>query len=184
MDLLRVLKVWCVGLSCLGMILPASLLEAAPAAAAKTSRQPAGHRAEMVSDLELDASGRLHGLVVNVEGVPVGHAVVSVRQMNAEVASTKSDALGRFSIGQLRGGTYQLTVGNQGRLVRAWAANTAPPAAKGFVLIIVGGDVIRGQMPLEEFFASDAVVVVGLVAAMIAIPIVVNNSHDSAPSSP
>ena len=50
--------------------------------------------------------------------------------------------------------------------------------------MIVGDSVVRGQMPLEDFFASDAVVVAGLVAAMIAIPIALHNSGSRRPASP
>ena len=76
-----------------------------------------------------------------------------------------------------------MLVGGHGRLVRAWAAQTAPPAARNIALVVAGGDVVRGQMPFEQFFASDAVIVCGMVAAMIALPVALNNS-DSGPHSP
>ncbi len=51
--------------------------------------------------------------------------------------------------------------------------------------MVVGSEVVRGQMPLEDFFASDAVIITGLVAAMIAIPIAVHNSGGKdKPASP
>lgn len=185
MDILRVVKVSCIGLSLMGLILPVSPLQAAPPGAAAIPRQLAPKPTEAVGDVQLDTGGRLHGLVVNIRGIPIARATVSVQQLGRELAGTESDALGRFSVSGLRGGMYQLVVGSHGRLVRAWAAETAPPAASQFALIIVGPDVVRGQLPAEEFFASDAVVVCGLVAAMIAIPIAVNNSHGSkAPASP
>lgn len=185
MGFLRAVKVGCIGLSLLGWILPVSSLRAAPPVAAASDRQPAPPPRGSVSDVQLDTGGRLHGLVVNIQGIPVAKATVSIRQPGRELASTRSDALGRFSVSRLRGGTYQLVVGGHGRLVRAWAPDTAPPAAEPFALIIVGADVVRGQLPAEEFFASDAVVICGLVAAMIALPIAVSNSHGSeAPASP
>lgn len=181
MNRIRMLKALCVGLSCIGLILPTSVLEAATLPAAATTPRAAPQPAKLASDVELDAVGSMHGLVVDVEGVPAAGRTVVLHQMDRKLASTHTDALGRFRIGQLRGGTYRLSVGGHGRIIRAWSANTAPPAGEKVALIVVGGDVVRGQMPLECFFASDAVIIVGLVAAMIAIPIAVHNSGSSSP---
>ena len=61
----------------------------------------------------------------------------------------------------------------------------SPPAARPLALMVVGSEVVRGQMPLEDFFASDAVIITGLAAAMIAIPIAVHNSGGKdKPASP
>jgi len=177
----RPIKTLCVGLSCIGLILPTSALEAAPATAVATRRPVGPQPDELGSDVELDLVGSMHGLVVNVEGAPIANETVTLFQTGRELARTHTDAQGRFRIGQLRGGTYALSLGGHGRLIRAWTADTAPPAARNVALIVVGDEVIRGQMPLEEFFASDAVIIVGMVAAMVAIPIAV---HNSGPSSP
>jgi hypothetical protein len=50
-------------------------------------------------------------------------------------------------------------------------------------LLVVGPDVVRGQMPLECFCSSDEFVVSLMVAAMIAIPISVHN-NGGRPASP
>ena len=77
-----------------------------------------------------------------------------------------------------------LQSGGQGRFVRAWSAKKAPPNAKSAAMMITGDGVVRGQMPLEDFFASDAVIIAGLVAALITIPIVASNHGDSSAASP
>jgi len=175
------LKVLCVGLSGIGLILPTSSLEAATLpAAAKTPRR-APQPVTLASDVELDADGSMYGLVVDVEGVPAAGRPVVLHQLHRELANTRTDALGRFRISHLHGGTYRLSVDGHGRMIRAWSANTAPPAAKNVALLVLGGEVIRGQMTLEEFCASDAVIIVGLVAAMIAIPIAVHNRGSRSP---
>lgn len=180
MDHLRTLKVLCIGLSCLGLILPAPSLEAAQpksAASRASTQQPA----KLVGDVELDASGNLHGLVVDVQGKPMSNAVVVLHSPDSEPIKARADASGRFRFARLKGGMYRLAVNGRGTVIRAWTARTAPPAARDAALIVVDGNVVRGQMPLEEFFASDAVIIVGLVAAVIAIPIAIHNSRPSSP---
>jgi hypothetical protein len=168
-------------LSCLGWTVPAPY-----AVAAGGSCTPAGEIAANqpppVSDVQLDAGGTLRGLVLNLEGVPVADLPVLIRQGDRQLALTHTDLMGRFSAGQLRGGTYQVTVGGRSKLLRAWAEGTAPPSAKPLALVVVGSNVVRGHMPAQQFFASDQVIIAGLVAAVIAIPIAVHSS--STPASP
>jgi hypothetical protein len=181
------LKSLCVGLSCVGLILPTSVLEAAPPLAVPVRRDVRGHAPlpsqRLAGDVSLDSAGYLHGLVVDGHGVPVADQAVVLGQTGRQFAHVRTGAAGRFRVGPVRGGTYLLSSGGHGRLVRAWAPHTAPPAAAKTVLVVAGDEVVRGQMPLEEFFASDAVIVCGLVAAMIAVPIAVSTSK-SKPRSP
>ncbi len=181
MDHLRILRILAVSLSCVGIVLPAPPLEAAtPRAAAPTPAPPLKAK-RLAGDVELDVAGCLHGRVLSARGLPVADAPVVLRRLGQEVARTRTDAAGRFRIGPLRGGTYELSSAGHGRLVRAWAATTAPPGGNNVALIVIGGDAVRGQMPLEDFFASDAVIICALVAALIAVPIAV---HNSGPRSP
>lgn len=174
----RPLKLVSVGLTCIGVILPGSVLEGAQPASRTSRGMP------LVSDLELGPKGSLRGFVVNVHGVPIARAPVVVRNADREVARTSTDLLGQFSVDGLRGGIYQVGTGRYARQFRTWVARTAPPRAKQIALIVVGGDVVRGQMPLEDFFASDAFIITGMVGAMIAIPVVVHQSNQRRPSSP
>ena len=176
-------KTLCIGLSCIGLILPTSILEAAPPVATAIRPEVPLRPQRLAGDVALDSAGYMHGRVIGGQGLPVADQAVVLGQMGREVAQTRTDATGRFRVGPLRGGTYHLSVGGHGRLVRAWAAQTAPPAARNVALVVARGDVVRGQMPLEEFFASDAVIVCGMVAAIIAVPIALHNS-DSGPRSP
>ena len=177
MNWLRPFTLVCVSLACLGMILPASVLEAAPLAGRASPRRP------VLSDVELDAKGTLRAIVINAQGIPVAGTPIVVYQGSREVGRTSTDAMGWFSIRGLRGGTCQVTVGRHAVRLRTWAARTAPPKTKRAALIVVGDGVVRGQRPLGEFLCSDCVLVTALVAAMIAVPIAVYNS-DGKPSSP
>ena len=67
---------------------------------------------------------------------------------------------------------------------RIWAARTAPPMASRVAVITIGDDLVRGQRPLGESLTSDGLILVGIVGAMIAIPIAVHQSNRGGPSSP
>ena len=134
--------------------------------------------------MELDAAGRLQGLVVDVQGLPVTGAEVMVRQADRPLLKCYTDQQGRFSTGPIRGGTYHLLVGARGSVVRVWRPNTAPPAAKEMALIVADTNVVRGQMPLEDFLSSDVVVGAALIGAIVALPIILHNSGSKTPASP
>ncbi len=177
---LEVMKTPVVIAVCMGLLLPASVTQSADAAGKSTGRPPA---IEM-TDVMLDTQGGLRGVVVDAHGAPQASAKIVIVQEKREVGRVQADRLGRFRMSGLRGGVFMLQSGGQGRFVRAWSAKKAPPNAKTAALIVTGDGVVRGQMPLEQFFASDAVVIAGLVAALIAIPIVVSNQGSSSPASP
>ncbi len=136
------------------------------------------------ADVELDPQGFLHGLLVDINGVPVTGMPVVVSQGDRVVAQVPTDLLGRFAVGPIRGGTYQLAAGDQMKGVRAWTARTAPPSARPMTLLVVGSQTVRGQLPASRLFSSDRVVVAGMVGAAIALPIVINNSDSSPPKTP
>jgi len=176
---LRVVKTPVVIAVCLAMVMPVSVTQGGE------TRKSADRPAIEISDLVLDSQGGLQGVVVDVHGAPQPAAKVILMQGKREIGRVQADRLGRFRLSGLRGGVYALQSGGQVRFVRAWAAKAAPPKAKPQALLVAGNGVIRGQMPLEKFFASDAVVIAGLVAALIAIPIAVSNQGgDSTPASP
>ncbi|MHC4399069.1 MAG: carboxypeptidase-like regulatory domain-containing protein [Planctomycetota bacterium] len=176
----RVLERFCIGLSCLGLIVPAPVVEAATPSPAATQSAPGGWQRE-TRDVELDRDGRFRGLVIDAQGRPIAGAPIVLHRTGRSPVHARTDISGRFEIVPLRGGTYPLYVGNHSRLIRLWSAGTAPPAAGPMALVRVDPDVVRGQMPAEEFFSSDAVIITGLVAAMIAIPIAVHNSRPNSP---
>ena len=184
MNPVRLFRALAVGLSSLGLILPAPILNAAEPVPAPRTTRLVKPRAKPISDVKLDSAGYLHGMVVDLQGMPVANAMVVISQGKLDLAKLNTDRLGRFSAGPLGKGTYLMKSGGQSRAVRAWTPRMAPPSARQLALLITGSEVILGQMPLEDFFASDAFVITGLVAAMIAIPIAVHNSGSKTPASP
>ncbi len=211
MNSVRVFKAFAVGLSSLGLILPATILNAGPPLpATRTTRSvepqfsevapktdaynsrnlnrslqlAATKKSKSVSDVKLDAAGYLHGVVVDLRNRPVANTLVVISRDNRALAELRTDSQGRFSAGPLGRGIYLMQSGGQSRAFRVWTPKMAPPAAGQLALLVTGSQVIRGQMPLEDFFASDAFVITGLVAAMIALPIILNNSGSKTPASP
>ena len=180
MDHLRVLRILAVSLGCVGIVLPAPALEAAPPVSRGAIPTAPIQGKRLVGDVELDAAGWMDGQVFHGQGLPVAGVPVVLRRLGHEVGRTRTDAAGRFRFGPLRGGMYELSAGEHGRVVRAWAATTAPPGSNNVTLIVIG-DAVRGQMPLKDFFASDVVIICALVAALIAVPIAVSHSGPSSP---
>jgi hypothetical protein len=170
-------KVVFVGLTCLGLILPPSALEAARRGKSPQSRRPG-------DDVALDSAGYLHGRAVDLQGRPLADQPVVLGRAGRRLAPCRTDGAGRFRVGPLRGGPYSLSAGGQARLVRVWPGPTAPPSAAEVALVVAQGDVVRGQMPMEQFLASDAVIIGAMIAAAITLPIVMHNSSDSRPHSP
>ena len=52
------------------------------------------------------------------------------------------------------------------------------------LFVITNSNNPEGQMPVGEFLTSNKVIMLGLIGAMIAVPIAVYSSRDDSPSSP
>jgi hypothetical protein len=48
-------------------------------------------------------------------------------------------------------------------------------------MIVLDDDLVRGQMPLKDFSASDTVILCAFAAALIAVPIAVSHSGPKSP---
>jgi len=163
-----------VGLAVVGLCLPQSVL-AAPASAELEAA---------VVDVALMDGGKLIGRVVDPQGVSLKNVSVLLRYQGQEVLTTKTDQDGCFSIDGLRGGVYEIAAENGGGVYRLWAAATAPPLSGRGVLIVSGGNTVRSQGELFGGFGSmsGALVVTGIVATAVSVPVAINNTKR--PSSP
>ncbi|MEM6328921.1 MAG: carboxypeptidase-like regulatory domain-containing protein [Planctomycetota bacterium] len=176
--------------ACLGLVLPQNAL------AAPTAPQAAG------KDVALRDGGVLVGQVVDAQGAPLAHAVVSLFYGADEVVRTKTDKRGVFAAKGLRGGEYRVVAGGGQVTYRLWAAKTAPPAASQGVLIVTGGAVISGQCSscppgggcqpgygyppghgggggIVGWIKNHPLIVASGVAAAIAIPLAVADDDDA-----
>lgn len=138
-----------------------------------------------IADVRLDAEGRLMGLLIDGDGVPLGRRELVLQKLQPKAAPVpvKTDAAGRFTSGRLSGGLYEVRLDRRGQVVRLWEKQAAPPKALPALLVIAEDTTVRGQRRVGEVLSSDTIVIGGLVAAAIAIPLAVSGSDDG-PSSP
>jgi hypothetical protein len=174
---------WCAAwLACLGMLVPALPVRAQAPTASPAKTEPISAKT-LITDVALHDAGRLYGMVVDAQGLPMPRIDVTVSQAGNVVARAKTDALGQFSSGTLRGGVYQIAAGNGVTTLRVWEASAAPPAARSVALVVGSSTVVRGQRSFGSLVCSDALVLAAIIAAAIAIPIAISNSDNAEPSS-
>ena len=140
-----------------------------------------------VSDVALGPGGTLRGLAVTPEGVPSREVAVTLWERDKELGRATTDPLGRFSLGNLHGGVYQLKAGSCSYAYRAWLPGTAPPDARPLAVVIVDAQtIVRGQSPSGGGNVLRRAAVATVVAGAIAVPIVYStmSSGNRVPVSP
>lgn len=164
-----------VGLSLLGMLFPAqwgSAAQALPAASLTAI------------DVQLQRGGLLFGQAVDAHGAPMSGEPVSVRHQGRQVVTTTADRTGRFCLGGLRGGTYEIAAGEARNMFRLWAPGTAPPCAAQGAFVVAGAAAVRGQSGPISFWLSKPWVIAGAVAAAVAVPVAIHNHQVARLASP
>ncbi|WP_339743300.1 carboxypeptidase-like regulatory domain-containing protein [uncultured Rubinisphaera sp.] len=152
------------GFACLSLVLaPIFSTQAEVARTTKTK--------SAVSDIALSNGGALNGKAVTGQGQALEGAKVSVRRNNEVVATTVTDAEGKFTVAGLDTGIYELQAGQGKGVVRAWEGSVAPPTSKNNVLI-VSGATTRGQSglfvdPLDTITLGLSITGVALGAAAL-----------------
>lgn len=160
----RLLRQAAVGLACLGVVAPqCQLMAATPQKQIQTSQAP------LVHDVKLTAGGTLTGHVVDAQGVGTEGAAVSIRAANSEIAGAVTDASGRYVVTGLQGGVYQVVSGQGSQFVRAWAPNTAPPAARDASLLVSADNAVRGQGTFGVNGVEAATLGISIAALVVSI---------------
>ncbi|MEN6458615.1 MAG: carboxypeptidase-like regulatory domain-containing protein [Thermoguttaceae bacterium] len=162
----RLIRGVMVSLAALGMCLPQVTLASGQAAA------PA------VVDIALADGGVLQGQVVDLQGGHVANVPVSVKAADREVAQAVTTADGRFSVQGLRGGVYQVAAGEGQGVYRLWSSNTAPPSAQKGAVVYTQNAQPRSGL---KMFLTNPIVIAGIVATAIAVPVALANSGSSSP---
>lgn len=93
----------------------------------------------------LAIGGHLQGEVVSPQGQPRQGVQIVARRGNEVVASTWTDASGRFDLSPIRGGEYSIATSEGAIAVRAWSAGTAPPSTQNGLMVVAGDGVMRSQ---------------------------------------
>jgi len=167
-------------LACVGMILPAPLLQAAEPPTEPYAMPAALHQ---INDVALQPGGLLSGQVLDAAGIPLTGAAVHLMYAGQPIAEMTTDAQGRFAASGVRGGVYQIVSAGDIQSIRAWAPNTAPPNAQPAALLVAGG-AVRGQVHPLACLLANPWIVVGTVVAAVAIPVAIHqNRTDRQPSS-
>src|SRR5262245_27705470 len=126
------------GLAMAGTFAPqmASAAGPLPKGAPRTRSVAARPPMAVVADVALQNGGILAGQVVDGQGIAQAEAQVSLLQQGEVIRTAKTDEQGRFEIGGLKGGLYQIETAQGGGTYRLWAPRTAPPsAARGLLLV-------------------------------------------------
>jgi hypothetical protein len=168
----RMLRQAAVGIAGLGLLIPPTSLSAADPQ--RPVPATPGAEALQITDVALAPGGTLVGQVVDSAGVGVAGAAVTVRHNETVVASTVSTAQGNFAIRGLQGGVFQVSAGQGLGIYRLWAPETAPPAAGKSALIVSDATTVRGQTSRIGQFLTNPLVVAGIVAVAVAVPVTVH----------
>lgn len=164
----------------LGVVLPVSAASADPTADAASERTA-------IKDAALAKSGILRGRVYNAQGVPLPGVDVAVLTIGGKAVQSRTTDKGEFAVGGLKGGVYQVVAGQGSQIVRAWSEGTAPPTAQREILVVSDPRVAVGQWEpgtfgyfLQEakYTLSNPLVVGGIIAAAVAIPVAIHNAND------
>ena len=117
--------------------------------------------------------GTLLGTVVDAKGSRLPHRSVVVSQPGRAV-KIRADALGEFRLTGLRGGLYVVGADGRQQACRVWAPATAPPCATEKLLVVGGGEAVRGQIggPAYRQWMVDNAGSITLISAFIALPII------------
>lgn len=163
----RILNGVMVSLAALGVLIPSPLLAGSPT------------RTPVILDVALRDGGVLVGQVVNEQGAAEVGVPVSIRSQDRELAIARTGKEGYFAFKGLRGGVYQLVADRGHGVYRVWSPGTAPPAAQEGALLVNSDQVVRGQAAGPGFrtFITNPLVIAGIVAAAVAIPVAIHNSH-------
>ena len=154
-----------ISLAVLGLCLPEMTLAVAPAPT------PA------VVDIAMADGGVLHGQVVDLQGGNPAGVPVFVRAPNQKIIHAVTAKDGHFTVDNLRGGVYQVAAGQGQGVYRLWTAKAAPPSAQKNAIVYTQG--LFGGGP--KMLLANPIVVAGVVATAIAVPVAVANSHPSSP---
>ena len=134
-----------------------------------------------VTDVALQQGNTLVGQVVTGENTVMPGVEVSLSSGNHILATSKTDQDGRFVFVGLTTGIYEVAVPGGGGVYRVWAPKTAPPAAQPVVRIISQTDVVRGQA--AGSLLTSPLLLTGLIATAIAVPVAIHNSGGKSPAS-
>lgn len=147
-----------------------------------------------IEDVALDPGGTVYGRVfwrgqrayrTTAPGLPV-----ALVQGTQTIATTVTEAGGRFRFGDLRGGLYRVVIrtgdGPVCRWYRLWTPRARPPHATEHASVLLDRTLVRGQLP-GPFKRLPPAAMVGAIAVGAIMPPIIYHSvkrDDYIPASP
>jgi hypothetical protein len=129
-------------------------------------------------DVSLTGDGLLQGRVVDRHGRGSADTVVRVLREGQVISEVKSDATGSFRVVGLTTGVYHLVNHHRARVCRVWRSEVAPPSAHKSVQLIADGPITAGQVTPLKWWLADPLVIAGITAIAIAVPVAVHNARN------
>lgn len=129
-----------------------------------------------VIDVAMADGGVLHGQVVDLQGGSTTGVPVTVKGQNQEIIRTTTAKDGQFSVQGLRGGVYQVAAGDGQGVYRLWTAKAAPPSAQKNAVVFT-----QGMFGGPKMLLANPIVIAGVVATAVAVPVALANSNPSSP---
>jgi hypothetical protein len=165
-----------IAIAALGLCIPQVALAATP-----TPTPP-------VMDVALGDGGVLHGQVVDLQGSGQAGVPVFVKAQARSVATTVTSADGTFNVQGLRGGVYHVAAAKGQGVYRAWSAGTAPPAAQKTAMVYTQNGTVPSDVVVytaggfaPKMLLTNPIVIAGVVATAVAVPVALANSHPASP---
>ncbi len=143
--------------------------------------RPSNNQKPVIADVQLQEGGVLLGQVVTPQNTAVAATDVVLLSGKKQLAVGKTDKQGYFAFSRLPRGVYQVAAAKGYGAYRVWTPKTAPPSARKGALIVAGTNTVRGQNGIASFrnFLANPIVIAGIVATAIAVPVAIHNSNRS-----
>ena len=103
--------------------------------AISTTRAAEPLPAPVIKDIALRDGGVLEGQIVDQQNVGRQGVQVTIRYQDHDLATTTTDANGRYAFQGLRGGVHQVVTAEGSEVFRLWAPRTAPPSAQDLAIV-------------------------------------------------
>lgn len=167
------------------LVLPGSMQPASAGESVRSRLVSKMHVAEPKPfDVVLLPGNVISGEVISADGIPQPEVEVVVSVGRHEVSRATTNQAGEFAVKVPRGGAYVIASGTSASVVRAWTATAVPPHALHRVTLAPQATIIRAQGPVGGGVNPLlGLLLVGGIAAAIAIPVALNNRDDDAPAN-